>query len=195
MPYSRSFKNIQILPDVSSYNEKIKLMKKCKEFKIQKLLDFLSNEFNIQIHLIYCNKIFRAGNKGSELFIRINPNCFIFHEHVGKIVPLPPGLGKTSRSLHKLDDMIKHKFGDEDMECNYSLSLETKLEKIEEKIRSRINVWKKTVNGKNELMRCSKEKYFKKINLHFCSVSKKLFLIIDEKLYFRGQLQQLKHLI
>ena len=193
LPYSRSFTNIQILPDVNLFKEKIKLMDEYKDFEIEKILKLLSDRLNIQFHLIYFDRIIHAGKEGPELFIRINSHCFIFHEHVGKIVKLPPGLGKTSRAIHKLGDMLKYKFGLENTDCDYSLGLETNLDKIEQISCCRINLWKKTVDGKSQLIKCSKKSYVKKLNLHFCSVSQKLFLIVNDKLYFRGELQKLKN--
>ena len=192
LPYSRSFMNIQILPDVHSYEEKIKLAEKYKDLKLQILLDVLSTLFNIKLHLIYYTKILHSGDNERELYIRINSHCFIFHEHIGKLVKLPSGLGKTTRAIHKLGDMIKHKFGTAACNMNYSLSLESKFDEIEKQLRNRIDIWKKKMNGKSQLIRRSKKNYSKKLNLHYDTVSQKLFLILNDKQYFRGELKHLK---
>ena len=191
LPFSESFVNYELHSSLNDEKKAIKIKFK-HVTSIKKLVQLLGLQFDLNIHLIYYDELFISGNCCSDFFIFINKYVYLFHENAGKIVKLPAGVGKKSYAIHCLKEMLNYKFKMNFAEKGSSLSMDSNLKAIEDQYEFQLEIWQKK-GDKIENLRKSKNEYEKKLHLHFDPATKKLFLIKNHYLYFRGHLKFVKN--
>mgnify|MGYP004289440011 CR=1 FL=1 len=152
----------------------------------------LGLQFSLNIHLIYNNELFISGNCYTDFFIFINDYVYLFHENPGKVVKLPAGVGKKSYAIHRLKEMLNYKFKVNFADKGSSLSINSNFEEIEHQYECQLEIWQK-IEDRFENLRKSTNEYDKKLLLHFDPATKKLFLVKNHYLYFRGHLKFVKN--
>ena len=195
LPYRESYINYKIPYNLE--NEKRLMIEKYITIEtLEQLVILLAAQFKIRLFVCsYTNKYVSRKN-GPELFVRENEHVFMFHSNAGKITHLPPGVSKTKRCFHRLDDIInsvskstiKFKF------C--PLDINTNFDKLEKKYKIGFEIWQKKDSGKNVKFKKYRSSLTnnKTVKLHRDFLTDKLFLIQDIKLYFRGYIRKVKHL-
>ena len=124
-----------------------------------------------------------SKSNGPELFMRYKNKRLIFHTNPAKISVLPAGLNKVKGAKYKIKDLIG--FSND----NSAMTL-TDVPRIEEKYGVNFEIWRK----KNLKLHkpCVKKIKSGNIPVHCDTTTKILFLITDNKLYFRCNLNKCK---
>ena len=105
----------------------------------------------------------------------------IGHANPGKLAKLPTGVNKVRGCKYKLSEILNKQFVHN---CDYG----SNWDEIEDKYGKGINIWQKRSTGLNKssitILRRSKKS--PSIHLHCDQYFCKVFLITNDKLYFRG---------
>ena len=163
----------QFLKDDSSF-----VFENCSQ--IENNLNKLAKKYKLSIYLNN-GKLFKSKAYGKNMFVILKNDLLIAHANPGRLAKLPTGVGKIKGCKYKLSDIISKKTFDE---CD----INTDWDEIEREHDIGINIWRKTVSGLNK---CSIENIRRSdrkpaIHLHCDKYFDKVFLIVCDKLYFRG---------
>ena len=188
--YAQSFVNFKLSDKL--YNE-IKLLKeKYKHITcLNEFTNLLGYQFQLTLMVITDDGKYVSISYGPELYVRINEFAYSFHSNAGKVVKLPAGLGKTRIPIHRLDEILNKTIGKQIKLQKCPLHIHTDFEKLEDEYNCAFHIWGKNGHADFKRVRTSK-KLVNPIHLHHDPVTGKLFLILDKKLYFRGQFRLLK---
>ena len=160
---------------------------------IQELITLFAEHYKMGVFLIFKNQCYESGKP--NVYLRIDGQSSIrMHKNLGCIVKLPSGVGKFDGPLHNLNEILKRKKLRRKNKYE-NFSYDSNLDKIEKDLKIGINIWQKCrKNFSNcDIKVIRKGKGFKKqIKLHLDVLTKRLFLIQNEKLYFRGFIKSLK---
>ena len=156
----------------------------------------LAEHYNLNIMIIWGNEVLKSEVDGPELFIRLYAADSIrYHTNLGRLIKLPSGVGKFAGPICDLAEMFKMKnFPERPKIRNFSINSD--FNSIEREFNVSINIWEK---NRLNFSKCNIKRIRdggdkpRKLHLHFDKLTKKLFMIRDRKLYFRGYLCSLRN--
>ena len=167
------------------------ILKACAYFKAGRLgknvgiaedlnIDTIAKLFGIKIYLF--NESHKMTGSGPELFMRYKGGNLIFHTNPGRITNLPSGLNKLQEPKYKIKDILGFSNND-------SCLLINDVPVFEKKYGVKLEIWqKKNLNRKP----CVTKVKSGTIPVHLDEPTGILFLITDQKTYFRCNLNKLK---
>ena len=188
LPYKKTFLNAKVPGHLLT--KKNKLVRQNREKSVLEQINRLAACFNIFIYFIHDNDgVYQSNTCGPSLYIRINKHAFVFHSNAGKITKLPNGVAKMKECYHRLDDIINASNVRSKKVCLAfcTLNIHTIFYPIEQKYNVGIEIWEKIGTAKKASFKKFREprSELNIIKLHHDKLTNKLFLIQNEKLYFR----------
>ena len=158
-----------------------------------KTLDDIAEHYKLDI--VYLSDVsIRSRDYGRNLFIRKFDTFVRFHQNIGQLLKLPAGLNKLVGPIHDLREILKK--SKIRTKCTSKFCSDSDLDGLERKYNVSFQIWSKTkASATKSNFKCIRKcaTLNKVIKLHLDTYSGHLFLISDEKLYFRSYLKKMKN--
>ena len=159
-----------------------------------KTLNEIAMHYGLTIYYI-TEKCITTLDFGPNFFIRKYENFIRYHKNVGQLLKLPAGLSKLSGPIHDFQEILKKL--NKPTNTFDKLCYHSDLESLEDRHKISFEIWSKskTNNCKSDI-KCIRKKLTKNkiVKLHLDPLTQQLFLITDNKLYFRSYLKKMKSL-